>query len=141
MVRVRRWAALLLLCYWGLLFVGTHLPPGPLRHLGGKDKLMHVAGYAGLACLLAVEWMGGRPSWKKLWLVSAVVMVYAGLDEWSQRFVGRRSEWDDWYADLLGGAVGVLVYLLLLLAWRLALHWTRWSRPTARPAAESFRLP
>jgi VanZ family protein len=39
-------------------------------------------------------------------------MIYAGLDEWTQSFVGRHASAWDWMADAIGAFLG-----LALFAW------------------------
>ena len=88
---------------------------------------MHFVLYAVLGVLLARALRGGRPVSTSRpairglfpWLVG--IALFAAADEWHQRWVpGRSSDLSDWYADVLGGS------LALLLA--------------ARPAARMERL-
>jgi VanZ family protein len=79
-----------------------------------NDKTLHFVAYAGLAFLLAWSLprrVGPLPG---LWVVAAVTVLYAILDEWTQGFVPRRSpDVADFLADMLGMSVGLISYLLL----------------------------
>jgi VanZ family protein len=105
--------------YWGLLFVATHWPgdgqlhlPHPIPHL---DKLVHAAGFAGLAvfvCAAASGWW--RPGPAMYLAVIGLLAAYAGLDEFSQGFVRlRQSDVRDWIADLIGTLAGVGLFALV----------------------------
>jgi VanZ family protein len=111
----RRVRLVALMVYFVALFVATHLPPrgGPPseNHL---DKVLHFVAYAMLAWLLA--WAIGPPTrmhWLKwslaLWLA---VGVYGAVEEFFQPMVGRTCDWNDWWADLAGAGVGLLLYRL-----------------------------
>jgi len=109
-----RIAKILLLVYWLAMFVGTHIPrsvtpPGP----SGFDKLLHLAGFGGLAWLLA--WTVSRhrrlPIARLIGLF-CVVAAYGVVDELTQIPVGRDGSVYDWLADLMGGAAGIGVFLL-----------------------------
>lgn len=117
-----RLAILFLAVYWPLVFVGTHLPGrgGGVGELPVNDKLIHAAIFFGLGFLLALA--AGRVSWsgsgvsagrKGLsvggWvLLLAIGVGYAGIDEWSQRFVvGRYPDVRDFVADVVGFVLGL----------------------------------
>lgn len=102
--------------YWGLLFLATHLPgdvqlhlPHPIPRL---DKLVHAAGFAGLAlfvCAAASNWW--RPGPAMYLAVIGALAVYAGLDEVTQGLVRHRQpDVKDWIADLAGTITGVCLY-------------------------------
>jgi VanZ family protein len=105
----------LLAGYWLTLFVLTHLPRvGPLSVAAKHDKLAHAAAYAVLAALLATAWQigAGLLSVSQLAWAWLALLVYAGLDEWTQSFVGRHASAWDWMADAIGAFLG-----LALFAW------------------------
>ena len=96
---------LLLLVYFILLTIGTHLPNTDI--VGGSgallpDKLIHLFAFMGLTLLL----------WRSrllplTWLVPAVVALWIPLDEWTQRLAGEgRTVAID---DMIAGWMGVIV--------------------------------
>ena len=129
---LNRLAPVLLAIYWPLVFFGTHLPirPGGGGELPVNDKLIHAAIFFGLGFLLALAALGGSrggagPSrdgvvlggWMSL---LAIGVGYAGLDEWSQRFVaGRYPDLRDFVADVGGFVLGLGVGMAI----------ARWGRP------------
>lgn len=104
--------------HWVLVLVVTHAPvtvsPAIVRR--GEDKLIHFLLYFFLAMLggwrvlrRSVPGVEGRLiGW------AAVYMVFAALDEWTQRFVGRTPSVYDWLAD----ACGVILATVFLMARR-----------------------
>ena len=100
--------------YWLAMFTGTHLPAEALEGIPASDKTLHLLGYAGLAVLLTLAALPGvRPRPKLLAAVLLVLVTYAAFDEWSQRFVrGRASELGDWYADVAGSLLGMVIAIL-----------------------------
>jgi VanZ family protein len=52
------------------------------------------------------------PPWL-VWLALAWLGLYAALDEWTQSFVGRGTDVQDWLADMLG-----IMAVLAVLEWR-----------------------
>ncbi len=107
----------LLLLYWTALFVGTHIPnlaaPGAVSV---NDKTLHFLGYAGLTFLAAAfAFRQNRASRRRLLLLLAAVAAYGVLDELLQIPIpGRRGEFGDWVADVLGALAGAGLYFALL---------------------------
>jgi VanZ family protein len=99
-------------------FVGTHLPPDDIPHLGSADKLAHLLAY-GVIGFLAAARLAVRGQWTirsaGLWFV--LLWVWAGFDELTQPLVNRSAEWGDWLADGLGLTIGMLLATLLLPIW------------------------
>jgi len=106
------WAA-----YWIALLFVTHLPVTRVRaeRLRGADKVLHFGLYYGLVLVggyylrtanrrIAVRVLAG-------WAV--LYCMFAGLDEWTQRFVGRTPDWGDWLADTTG-----IIVATSLLIWK-----------------------
>lgn len=100
--------------YWPFLFWLTHIPvPDIARQSGLSDKTMHVLAYFVLVFLI---WFAISPyekvRWKskKVWILLAVVLGYAALDEYVQSRVGRSMQFTDIVADAIGMllALGVL---------------------------------
>jgi VanZ family protein len=105
---------ILLAGYWLTLFVLTHLPRDvPLAVATKHDKIVHAAAFAALAVLLAMTWQtsAGGLSRAQLGWAWLVIIVYAGLDEWTQGFVGRDVSLWDWLADAAGAAVGLALFV------------------------------
>lgn len=109
-----------LLVYWILLAIGTHVP-----HLGvGEDanqigffqvdKTLHVIAFAGLAWLLYRARIAGRSaSDVTTALVAAcIAVIYALADEYTQGWTGREVS----YSDVVAGLVGIVGVFLILTA-------------------------
>ncbi len=90
-------------------------PPGPDFVL--KDKVAHTAEYVVLGVLLyaGVGWlMGRRQRFLLFWLLFAIGASLAAADEMLQTFIpGRMPDINDWLADTLGVALGVISAMLL----------------------------
>jgi len=105
----------LMLGYWCLLFIATHVPLPAVKAIGANDKLIHFAGYATLAFLAA--WALSQKSaltWKGYLTVWLVVALYGVVDELLQMIpmLHRSADRQDWYADILGAACALIVYWL-----------------------------
>src|SRR5258708_3063011 len=76
------------------------------------DKLLHVTEYALLGALLCRALRGEGFGWRAAVIAAAVAAsAYGASDEWHQAFVPlREPSVRDWFADLLGGALGAAVY-------------------------------
>ena len=143
------WLSLLVLCvYWPVLFISTHLPAAMLVDIHANDKAMH---YSAFLILTALFWyarygltrphMAGKP----LYIVLAIMLVYAAMDEGLQAFVpGRDANVLDFLADV-GGIVTALALVVLLRTWvrRLVVYWLVLFALTHWPVQEGYfvRLP
>lgn len=98
--------------YWVFLFLSTHLPNLRLDIPLSSDKRAHVIAFGILAFLFwrFVETFRRPVPSATVYYAAVVLVVYAGLDEYLQQFVGRGTDWMDWLADLLG--LGVVLVLL-----------------------------
>lgn len=103
--------------YWPVIFWLTHIPvPDIARQSGLGDKTMHILAYFVLTFLV---WFAVAPyervrwSRKKAWIVPAVIVGYAALDEILQGRVGRSADILDFIADIFGiiFAMGLLSLL------------------------------
>lgn len=96
------------------------------------DKVVHFGLYGILAGFAWLALGVGCQPGSRLWLVGggiaiALATALGATDEWRQRLVsGRSASWEDWFADLSGAIVAVLVLS--------ALHWW-WMRRSERDNA------
>jgi VanZ family protein len=111
-----RIAVALLLGYWCVIAIGTHLPMGPSTAVPYfSDKWLHFGAFTGLAFLLAASLMRTRPSVRMMMVLIAVALGYGAVDEITQGWIPNRvPDWADWVVDGLGACVGLLAYLTVL---------------------------
>jgi VanZ family protein len=116
--------------YWVLMFYGTHtyLPPGMLP--GNSDKLIHGGGYALLGILLmSLRATRGPFPWTSVVARWVVLAVYGAFDEVTQMFVNRTTDLHDWYADITGAALGLVVVTVLFWLFRRKTKTTKLEEP------------
>jgi VanZ family protein len=100
--------------YAVVLVVATHIPRLDVSLDVGlavpTDKFLHFAAYGVLGFLVGLitanfgrGWHGWLP------LTLAAIAVFALIDETTQPMFGRAAETFDWFADVVGGAVGLIV--------------------------------
>ncbi len=114
LLSIMRFASIVLLAYWALIFIGTHLPSARMPHLHASDKLYHFIAFAGLSFLLCWAIPSSRVSWGKILVLSALIAIsYAVLDELTQQFIpGRSCDIWDVAADSVGVFIGLVSYSL-----------------------------
>src|SRR3982751_5602190 len=99
--------------YWLILFGLTHSPAGHVPPMPISDKTEHLVSYGTLAALLMLVMWTRRPhpTANAAVIVLAIGMIYGAVDEWTQAlpFIRRDCSLLDWYADIAGLAVGVVV--------------------------------
>ena len=108
----RVWTPVLVV-YWVVLFILTHIPrvPQPPDILIPPDYVLHFAAYAILAFLCAAAWSWRRSlSLRDLLALVVLLSVYGAADELTQIPVGRDASLGDWIADVAGAVVGALIY-------------------------------
>ncbi|MCH8193057.1 MAG: VanZ family protein [Planctomycetes bacterium] len=109
----RKLAILSIVIYWPALFVATHIPmPEVIDELDINDKGLHFVAYFSLVFLCwGVIHPYRKVNWRNfnVWLILAVVVWYAVMDEWLQSHVGRHCELDDFLADLCGALASLFV--------------------------------
>ena len=113
LLRRHKYILLILLIYWPALFVLTHIPiPDLARRSGMSDKMMHLLAYMALVFLW---WFSISPyrkvDWRKVkvWLALAVMVWYGAFDEWLQGHIGRSADVRDFYANLAGVLLGLVI--------------------------------
>lgn len=108
-----RLATLCLATYWAAIFVGTHLPKEALAEIPRfSDKTYHAIAFTGLAFLLAWS-LPSKSRMQHLGLVAAIGLVYAAIDELTQKLIpGRSCEFYDFVADAFGICLGLAAYTL-----------------------------
>lgn len=81
------------------------------------DKWGHMLAYLVLALCLAGDGYRAHMSTRTVYMVASVLPVlYGGLIELVQpHFPPRTGEWGDWLADIIGVAIGLLVFFLFRL--------------------------
>jgi VanZ family protein len=97
------------------MFLATHLPvQRVMEQLPASDKHLHLGAYAVLGFALP-WWSSGtirKQHWRSQWhpwLLYALLLSYAAIDELLQIPVGRSAEWGDWLADAAGAAIGIAI--------------------------------
>lgn len=133
LMSIMRFASVVLLAYWALIFIGTHLPSARMPHLQASDKFYHFVAFAGLSFLLCWAIPSSRFSWGKILVLAAVIaMSYAVLDELTQQFIpGRTCDIWDVCADSVGVVLGLIAYSLA----RLIVSRTKWAQRILAPNA------
>jgi VanZ family protein len=109
-----RFAVLVLVPYWLLLFIGTHIPTTSMPKIDNLDKVLHASAYAGLAFLLV--WAIPKRLYRgpKRYLLAAILAAAYGIfDEASQMLVGRTADVMDWLFDCLGICIGLAVFFFV----------------------------
>lgn len=128
LVRNRRRIGAVAACYWGAMFVATHVPLPEKALPENSDKLAHFGAYLLLGACLGAWAAASRPlGWKRAAGLLGVTAAYAVVDELLQIPVGRYADWRDGAADIAGAITG-----LVLIA---GLQWTgRIGRRAADPS-------
>jgi VanZ family protein len=95
-----------------------------------SDKVAHVLEYGVLGILWARAVKASWPHWTFLLVLASIGLftgLYGVMDEWHQLYVpGRFSDWHDALADLCGGTLVGMGYLIgvQVLRWRTMMHST-----------------
>ena len=101
------WAAFILVL---TSIPGAHLPRIPIQ---GVDKVVHLSCYAVLARLTFPAVAASNGAVRAAVLVMVAIAVFGALDEWHQQFIpGRSMDLFDWFADSLGGSLGLMAALV-----------------------------
>lgn len=103
---------IIVLCYAGAHYLGTHTPIDPVPHSSVPiDKWLHFGSYTVLAGLVG---LGLCRTWRNRALAIMAMMLWAGFDEITQPYVGRHAEWADWYADVRGIWLGMALATIMV---------------------------
>ncbi len=99
----------LTVAFWIVLIVATHAPRVPEAvAVEPTDKIAHLAGYGLLGFFVGATWsLWYRFSWLAAAGLLALIATHAALDEVTQPMFGRYADITDWYADIVGAAVGL----------------------------------
>lgn len=102
-----------ILLYWPAIFTLTHIPiPKMIGQFPISDKNLHCLAYLILVFLL---WFAISPfekvSWRRpaVWWILLVVVWYGVIDEWLQGYVGRNPSVTDFFADMAGAFIGLIL--------------------------------
>ncbi len=102
--------------YFVVLVTLTHIPQGrTLSKLLDEchiDKMLHVTAYAVFTALLMLS-VGLSRSWVYYAAAFLLILIIAGIDEYTQVYVGRTNSIFDWLAD----AFGSLAVFINILRW------------------------
>ena len=102
-----RWLPVLL--WLTVIFVATSIPNPDVPHVTGGDKAAHAIMYGGLALLVARA-LADVPRWRTTMATLALVALIAAGDEAHQQFIpGRTASLHDWFADVAGAGIALLV--------------------------------
>ena len=118
-------AAIGLTLYWPGIFVLTHISIPSWATESAiviNDKVVHYLMYLVLVLLwLAIVNPSPMNKFSKhlAWTTFAVAVVYAGFDEWSQKFVGRESSFYDFIADMGGIVTAIIIFCIFKLSGKL----------------------
>jgi VanZ family protein len=132
---------LILVFYWPLIFIGTHLPRPPEIQIYGNDKTLHFSAYFLLAMVFWFARYGSvRPSVKGrgFYLTIIIMAIYGAVDEITQPLVHRTTDLKDWIGDMGGvlTALGAIYLLRRCFSW-LIVYWIGLFIITHWPVKES----
>lgn len=96
-------------CCWAAVagaYVAAILPQKEAPHLGGTDKLDHMAAFFTVTVLARLAYPRVPVA-----ILFGIIAVFGGLIELSQMVpaIHRDAEWADWVADMAATAIGLLV--------------------------------
>jgi VanZ family protein len=103
----RRWLPPLL--WAAVILTATSIPNPSIPNPARADLLAHFGMYGVLGFLLARA--PAAPRARTLVMLALGASLFGAVDEYHQRFIpGRFASVDDWAADSLGAALGVLAF-------------------------------
>lgn len=118
-VYLRRFSLIALATYGLVLVVSTHVPlPGEFVE-SVSDKTLHLSAYGVLGALALSAWILHRGlHWQSLAGVVVGLAIFGALDEVTQPPFGRTADLWDWFADLMGLAVGSCAAIVGWRSWQ-----------------------
>ncbi len=124
--------------YAVVLVVATHIPRLQVSFDVGlavpPDKFLHFAAYGVLGFLVGLIATESGLKWRR-WFPRALAALaaFALVDETTQPMFGRAAEPFDWFADIVGGGIGLSVAAVVSEAARRFL----WPSSSSRPRQEA----
>lgn len=105
---------ILLSLWWIGMFIGTSIPGRALPALGAGDKIKHFGAFFGLSILLSITMkIQDKYTFLKNHTYIATIVIlalYGVIDELHQSLIpGRSTDVLDWFADMIGTILGLLV--------------------------------
>lgn len=94
---------------------GDSIPQSRLWSIPQFDKIVHMGLYFPLGFFLAAEFLlSSRPALNKYWIPITLLIIgfYGGIIEIAQGylFIHRSADWFDFFSDLVGGSLGMLLF-------------------------------
>ena len=116
--RVRLLAAIVCATLWAAALTATHVPISQLPNLPTGDKALHGTGYFVLASVFAATLaIHGLPLRRRSTVVLIVMPLYGAFDEATQPMFGRSASWGDYFVDMLGTLLAVIMCVMILWVW------------------------
>lgn len=99
-------------CYLLLIFSATHvpIPADAWQLITTWDKVVHFGIFLILGVLTLAAFQKQRRSG---WALGFLLLIYAALDEFLQRWVNRTADVMDWCCDAAGVLLSVLLFQLI----------------------------
>jgi VanZ family protein len=117
---MKRWAVVFGLLVLGLILAADFGLLGPARRLHAiplADKMVHFLLFGSLNLLIVRATQQSHPNWDKVRTAagcSLLLTAVAGLEEWSQLYIGGRT-FSAW--DFAASAAGIAAFGLLSALW------------------------
>ncbi len=106
-----RLGVVVLAVYWGMIFLGTHLPAVLDISPQVSDKAKHFAAFMGLGLMMCYV-TNSRRTGRRFGGIALAGMAYAAIDELTQHFVpGRVPDVMDFVADSAGLCTAIGIYV------------------------------
>ncbi len=106
-----RLGVVVLIAYWALIFLGTHLPAAADFSPKISDKTKHFGAFWGLGTLMCYV-TTSQQLWRRFGTIAIVGLAYAAVDEMTQQLIpGRVADLWDFAADAAGLLTAIALYL------------------------------
>ncbi len=116
--RFRKLVLAVYVLLWVIAFAMTHVPGNDLPDVKVADNVLHTFGFMGLASALIITLAAFNVRVGRRIIAALLVMpIYGAIDEYTQQFFHRTTDFRDWCHDVIGTllAIAVCEALLLLL--------------------------